>query len=64
MTAQPPQDPQGEQPPQPPTPGDPHEPSERIIDTSSGRPDGLNKCPRCGSTEIQYSLTAKALVCS
>ncbi|HJF48765.1 TFIIB-type zinc ribbon-containing protein [Brachybacterium paraconglomeratum] len=38
--------------------------SERIIDTSSGRDDGLNKCPRCGSTEIQYSLTAKALVCS
>jgi ribosomal protein S27E len=76
MTAQPPQEPQGEQPPQPPRApqpgavpaapgnGDAHEPSERIIDTSAGRPDGLNKCPRCGSTEIQYSLTAKALVCS
>jgi ribosomal protein S27E len=38
--------------------------TDRIIDTSSGRDDGLNKCPRCGSTEIQYSLTAKALVCS
>ncbi|WP_341854637.1 TFIIB-type zinc ribbon-containing protein [Brachybacterium sp. GPGPB12] len=38
--------------------------TERIIDTSSGRDDGLNKCPRRGGTEIQYSLTAKALVCS
>jgi len=38
--------------------------TDRIIDTSAGRDDGLNKCPRCGSTEIQYSLTAKALVCS
>src|SRR5699024_3485666 len=36
----------------------------RIIDTSSGRDDGLNKCPRCGSAEIQYSLSAKALVCA
>ncbi|WP_227873086.1 TFIIB-type zinc ribbon-containing protein [Brachybacterium ginsengisoli] len=38
--------------------------TNRIIDTSSARADGLNKCPRCGSSEIQYSLTAKALVCS
>ena len=38
--------------------------ANRIIDTSSGRDDGLNKCPRCGSAEIQYSLTAKALVCA
>ena len=38
--------------------------SNRIIDTSSDADDGLNKCPRCGSAEIQYSLTEKALVCS
>lgn len=38
--------------------------SHRIIDTSSGKDDGLNKCPRCGSTEIHYSLSAKALFCS
>ncbi|WP_232820414.1 TFIIB-type zinc ribbon-containing protein [Brachybacterium sp. YJGR34] len=37
--------------------------ADRIIDTSSGRDDGLNKCPRCGSTDIHYSLTAKALFC-
>ena len=38
--------------------------ANRIIDTSSGQDDGLNKCPSCGSSEIRYSLTAKALVCS
>ncbi|ATG53317.1 hypothetical protein CFK38_16255 [Brachybacterium vulturis] len=35
-----------------------------MIDTSSGQDDGLNKCPSCGSSEIRYSLTEKALVCS
>jgi ribosomal protein S27E len=53
MTAQPPA-----------VPPEPEGSDDRIIDTSSGRPDGLNKCPRCGSTEIQYSLSAKALVCA
>ena len=38
--------------------------SDRIIDTSASGTDGLNKCPRCGGTDIQYSLTAKALVCA
>lgn len=38
--------------------------ANRIIDTSSSRDDGLNKCPRCGSTDIHYSLSAKALYCS
>ncbi|WP_422117602.1 TFIIB-type zinc ribbon-containing protein [Brachybacterium sp. UNK5269] len=38
--------------------------ANRIIDTSSGRTDGLDKCPRCGSTDIHYSLTVKALTCS
>jgi len=56
MTAQPPA--------VPPEPDESGGSDDRIIDTSSGRADGLNKCPRCGSTEIQYSLTAKALVCS
>src|SRR5699024_2473204 len=64
--------PGGQQPPQqqpPQRPDEGHETARRrsanrIIDTSSGRDDGLNKCPRCGSAEIQYSLTAKALVCA
>ena len=38
--------------------------SNRIIDTSTGRDDGLNKCPRCGGTDISYSLSAKALFCA
>ena len=38
--------------------------ANRIIDTSSGEDDGLSKCPRCGSTDIQYSFTAQALQCS
>lgn len=38
--------------------------SNRIIDTSSGHGDGLNKCPSCGGTDISYSLSAKALVCA
>lgn len=36
----------------------------RVIDTSLGRTDGLTKCPSCGSSEIAYSITARALVCS
>src|SRR5699024_1628065 len=57
------QHPQPQAPPQ--RPDAPRRDGEnRIIDTSSGRDDGLNKCPRCGSAEIQYSLSAKALVCA
>ncbi|MDN5900114.1 MAG: TFIIB-type zinc ribbon-containing protein [Brachybacterium sp.] len=66
--------PSGQQPGQPPMLGDEavadaaeaarRHAENRIIDTSSGQDDGLNKCPSCGSAEIQYSLTAKALVCS
>src|SRR5699024_9459080 len=64
--------PGGQQPPQqqpPQRPDEGHETARRrsanrIIDTSSGRDDGLNKCPRCGSAEIQYSLTANAPVCA
>lgn len=36
----------------------------KIINTASGKKDGLDKCPRCGSTEIGYSIEAGALVCS
>lgn len=35
----------------------------RIIDTSSGRQDGLTKCPACGSAEARYDIPARALVC-
>ncbi|PMC75008.1 hypothetical protein CJ197_10885 [Brachybacterium sp. UMB0905] len=34
-----------------------------MIDTSSGRADGLARCPSCGGTDIAYSLQQKALVC-
>lgn len=36
---------------------------DRIIDTSRKHGDGLDKCPRCGGTEIQYVIPARALVC-
>src|SRR5699024_6019204 len=36
----------------------------RIVDTSTGRDDGLNKCPRCGGTDIHYSISSGALVCA
>ncbi len=35
----------------------------RVVDTSSGRTDGLNKCPRCGSSETRYEISMRALVC-
>lgn len=36
---------------------------DRIIDTSRKQGDGLDKCPRCGGTEIQYRIEARALEC-
>ncbi|MEE1619350.1 TFIIB-type zinc ribbon-containing protein [Brachybacterium sp. J153] len=36
---------------------------DRIVDTSSGRDDGLDKCPRCGSAEIHYEISVGSLVC-
>lgn len=39
------------------------EPSERVIDTNRKAQHGFDKCPRCGSTEIGYSLSDRALVC-
>lgn len=49
----------------PEDPGSGHAPrgGERILDTSRGRADGLDKCPRCGSTETGYSIQQVALVC-
>lgn len=38
--------------------------SERVINTGSEKTDGLDKCPRCGSTEIVYSFTTFSLVCA
>lgn len=53
-----------QQAPQQPVPPVPPQDGSRIIDTSSGLDDGLNKCPRCGSAEIAYSIPARALECS
>lgn len=39
------------------------EPGEHVVDTSGKKADGFDKCPRCGSTDIGYSMTAHALVC-
>lgn len=39
-------------------------PGQRIVDTTAGRRDGLNKCPSCGATEIRYVVAQHALVCS
>ncbi|PID97615.1 MAG: hypothetical protein CSA83_02370 [Actinomycetales bacterium] len=41
----------------------PDRPKIRVVDTSSNRKDGLNKCPRCGSAEIRMSEKAGTLVC-
>lgn len=35
----------------------------RVIDTSNGKTDGLDKCPTCGSSEIQYNHTSHSLQC-
>lgn len=36
---------------------------EHVVNTASGKADGFDKCPRCGSTDIGYSLQHQALVC-
>lgn len=38
--------------------------SEQVINTASGKADGLDKCRRCGATEIVYSVPNRALTCS
>lgn len=58
--------PQQETPPMAPPLGEPFPPSNEpnIINTANHKSDGLDKCPKCGSTEISYSMTQQALVCS
>lgn len=59
-----------------PAPGGPHQPppppresgrptpsGPNVIDTSSGKADGLDKCPRCGSTEVSLRPGTGKLVC-
>lgn len=39
-------------------------PNERVVNTQSARGRvGLNKCPKCGSTDIEYRIDLSALVC-
>ncbi|MDO5663074.1 MAG: TFIIB-type zinc ribbon-containing protein, partial [Brachybacterium sp.] len=44
--------------------GGPDLTKDRVLDTSSGRADGLIRCPRCGSTESRYSIDHGALICA
>ncbi len=39
------------------------EPGEHVVDTSGKKANGFDKCPRCGSTDMGYSLSERALVC-
>jgi ribosomal protein S27E len=36
---------------------------DRVIRTDRGKAHGLDKCPKCGSSEIHYQVAAGALVC-
>ena len=36
---------------------------QRIIDTTAGRTDGINRCPTCGGTDIRYIVEQRGLVC-
>lgn len=38
-------------------------PDNHVIDTSNGKSDGLDKCPKCGSAEIKYNPDLSALQC-
>lgn len=37
--------------------------AENIVDTSTGKSDGLDKCPKCGSTEISLRQSTGMLIC-
>lgn len=41
----------------------PNNSEPRIVDTSSDKSDGLDKCPRCGSTEISLRAGKGLLIC-
>ena len=64
MTEQP-QVPEGAQVPDPVAPeGAPEPPAAESIATENTRlGDGVNRCPKCGSTEIQLRVTTGMLVC-
>ena len=48
----------------PPIPGLPPQGSNyHVVDTSSNKQDGLDKCPRCGSTEVSLRPGSGKLVC-
>ncbi|UEJ81989.1 TFIIB-type zinc ribbon-containing protein [Brachybacterium halotolerans subsp. kimchii] len=64
------------QPGGPAQPADPADPAEqvrdvideatsgdRIIDTDRGKSHGLDKCPRCGSSDVHYRIESRSLVC-
>ena len=39
-------------------------PDQTIIDTSSGKSDGLNRCPKCGSTDVMIQPGTGKLQCN
>lgn len=38
-------------------------PQINVVDTSTGKGDGLDKCPKCGSTEIVLRVSEGTLIC-
>ena len=47
-----------------PTPGAPAPPAQQTVDTSNqNAQDGINRCPRCGSTDIQLRVSTGMLFC-
>lgn len=64
MTTLPPAEGDPAPPPPPPPPPPAAEPPDPTIDTRNQRlTDGVNRCPRCGATEIQLRASAGTLVC-
>lgn len=60
------QNPQNPQNPQPhPAEAAPTQegPTVNVVDTSTGKGDGLDKCPKCGSTEIVLRVSEGTLIC-
>ncbi|KAB1650454.1 TFIIB-type zinc ribbon-containing protein [Pseudoclavibacter endophyticus] len=39
-------------------------PKRRVVDTSSGRSDGLERCPKCGSTDVVHRIDSSMLMCT
>lgn len=38
-------------------------PQRRIVDTSGGKQDGLERCPKCGSTDVAFRANTGKLIC-